>query len=79
MSTTNSTDENWILFQSRYDWIALPAELGVEVMKHLRTMNKGSAGWSVSNESASIALMTGDQMRVAQVKAKLVPPEDKEA
>lgn len=79
MSLTNSTDQNWILLQSRYDYIALPVDLAVEVMKVMRLVTKSGNKIDLATGDVSVIVISAEQMTVALVKAKMLPPEEKEA
>lgn len=75
MSPTNSTDQNWILLQSRYDYIALPVDLAVEVMKVMRLVTKSGNKIDLATGDVSVIVISAEQMTVALVKAKMLPPE----
>lgn len=78
MSLTNSTDleENWVLLQSRYDYIALPISLGLEVMKVMKVVTKAGSKIDLSTSDATATIVSGEQMKVALVKSKMLPKED---
>jgi hypothetical protein len=76
MSPTNSTEGNWILLQSRYDYIALPVELAVEVMKNMRLVSKSGDRIEVNTGDVNAIIVSGEQMAVALVKAKMLPKEE---
>lgn len=78
MSPTNSTEENWMLFQSRYDYIALPISVAVEVLKHMKVVSKSGSKIELATGEATVQIVSGEQMTVALVKAKLLPKEEKE-
>jgi hypothetical protein len=78
MSPTNSTEGNWILLQSRYDYIALPVELAVEVMKHMRVVSKSGNKIELTTGDVNAVIISGDQMTVALVKSKVLPKEEGE-
>jgi hypothetical protein len=75
MSLTNSTEDNWLLIQTRYDYMALPVEVALEALKHMRVVSMTNGKVEVSNGEVSVKLIGGDQMTVALVKAKMTPKE----
>jgi hypothetical protein len=79
MSPTNSTDEpNWILFQTRYDYMALPVDLATEVLRHMKMMSKDNGQWEIAQNEISIQLLPSEKMTVALVKAKMLGKEKSE-
>ena len=78
MSATDSTEkENWVLFQTKYEYMALPVSLATEVMKYMIVMKK-ETGFELSDDEISIRMLNADAMTVARVKAKMKPKEEEE-
>jgi hypothetical protein len=75
MLPTDSNGENWILIQSRYDYIALPASMATEVLKVMRVVSKSGGKIELANEGAQIHVVSHEQMCVAIAKAKMLPKE----
>lgn len=65
--------ENWVLFQSRYDYMAIPASLAVEVMKSMKVMD--SAHNLSKSSDINIKMINAEQMTVAIAKYKMLPEE----
>jgi hypothetical protein len=76
MSATNESEDNWILIQSRYDYIALPVELATQVLRRMRVVTKNNGKIELANEGAQIHVISNEQMQVALVKARMLPKED---
>ena len=71
--------ENWLVLSTRYDYMALPIEIGVEVLKHMRMMTKTGSKWEISsNGDVQVSVVNGETMTVALVKARMLPVGDKE-
>jgi len=78
MSATDSTEkENWVLFQTKYEYMALPVSLATEVMKYMIVMKKEKT-FELSDDEISIRMLNADAMTVARVKAKMKPKEEEE-
>jgi len=77
MSATSSIDpeSNWILIQTRYEYMALPIDVAMEVLKHARMVDHSNGKISLSSGDMNLKLATGDQMHVALVKSKMLPKE----
>jgi type II secretory pathway component PulF len=59
--------------------MALPIDIGVQVLKHMRMMTKTGSKWEVSNNGdVQVAVINGETMTIALVKARMLPPGDKE-
>jgi hypothetical protein len=78
MSATDNNGENWILIQSRYDYIALPATMAVEVLKSMRIVSKSGNKIELAGEGASFHVISHEQMCVAIAKSKMLPKEGEE-
>ena len=78
MSATDSTEkENWVLFQTKYEYMALPVSLATDVMKYMIAMKKEKT-FELSDDEISIRMLNADAMTVARVKAKMKPKEEEE-
>ena len=75
MSPTNSTEQNWILIQTRYDYMALPVDVALEVLKTMRLVTHSGGKVELSDSEVGVKLVSGGQMHVALVKSKMLPKE----
>ena len=64
--------ENWVLFNTQYNFMALPVSVAVEVMKHMVCLESIGGKMELSDKEIKVQMLNKDAMTVAIAKHKMV-------